>query len=117
MADSRARYPNDLHLKAGVSLTQTRFALANFCLSNLGVDGQHFADALELCGNTHLLQEVLNAITIEVRSRCPDRLPTLVACVREANATDADAGASAPPSRPGLAAPSPQRPAPTQPRR
>jgi len=76
-----------LRLKSGVSLTQTRFALSHFCLSNLGADGQHFAGALEFCVDTNLLQEALNAITAEVRSRYPDRLPGLIACARPTRRT------------------------------
>jgi len=40
VADSKLRYPDELRLKPGVSLSQTRFALANFCLSHFGADGQ-----------------------------------------------------------------------------
>jgi hypothetical protein len=120
VSDSKARSPDELRLKSGVSLTQTRFALSHFCLSNLGSDGQHFAEALEFCVDTSLLQQALDAISDEVRSRYPDRLLGLIACVREANATDADAAAPVPPSSvaaTAAAAPAdvaPRRPAPTQ---
>jgi hypothetical protein len=124
VVDSKGRYTDELRLRSGVSLTQTRFALSNFCLSNLGVEGQHLADALEFCIDTSLLQQALDAITAEVRARCPDRLPALLACVREANATDADGGAPVPPpSRPATpaasapAATSPRPAVPSQPRR
>jgi hypothetical protein len=110
VADSKGRYPDELRLRPGVSLTQTRFALSNFCLSNLGVEGQHLADALEFCVKIHLLQEALNAVAAEVHSRHPDRLPALIACVREANATDADASRAAPPPLPA-APPQPVAPA------
>ena len=113
MADSKGRY-HDLRLRPGVSVSQTRFALSNFCLSNLGVDGQYFADALEFCIDTNLLQEALNAITADVSSRYPDRLPALIACVREANATDADSGAPAPPAASGPTADPARRPVPLQ---
>lgn len=114
MPDSKGHHLDDLRLRSGVSVTQTRFALSNFCLSNLGVDGQYFADALEFCIDTNLLQEALNAISADVGSRCPDRLPALIACVREANATDADTGAPAPPAASGAAADPPRRPVPLQ---
>ena len=115
VSDSKARSPDELRLKSGVSLTQARFALSHFCLGNLGADGQHFAEALEFCVDTSLLQQALDAITAEVRSRYPDRLPGLIACVREANTTDADAGAPAPPS--GVAATAASSPADVPPRR
>jgi hypothetical protein len=77
-----------LSLKLGVSPSQTRFALANFCLDQFGTDGQHLADLVDVCSDVASLQQVLNAIRIEVDNRCPDRLPALVACVREINETD-----------------------------
>ena len=116
MADSKARYADELRLKSGVSLSQTRYALSNFCLSNLGADGQHFADALELCTNASLLQEALNTIAADVRSRCPDRMPALIASVREANATDAEADLMPGPATSTPAAPPARSAAPTQPR-
>jgi hypothetical protein len=84
-----------MRLKSGVSLSQTRFALADFCLSHLGADGQYFADVIELCGDTHQLQEALNAIRAEVRTRCPERLAALAECVREANETDSESAPAA----------------------
>jgi hypothetical protein len=106
VADSNDRYSDDLRLKAGVSLSQTRFALSNFCLNNFGADGQYFADVIELCVDADRLQEALHTIGAEVRSRCPDRLPALAACVREANETDGETSApaaTAPPSATRLA--------------
>jgi hypothetical protein len=116
VADSKARYADQLRLKSGVSLSQTRFALSNFCLSNLGADGQPFADALELCTTASLLQEALNTIAADVRSRCPDRMPALLASVSEANATDADADPTAAMPRSAPAAPPARSATPTQPR-
>jgi hypothetical protein len=111
MADSKGLFPDDLRLKAGVSLSQTRFALSNFCLNNFGADGQYFADIIELCGDANLLQQALNSIRVEVRNRCPDRLPALAACVREANETDAATPAplatAAPPTGRATPAPAP----------
>jgi hypothetical protein len=81
------RYFDDVHLKAGISRSHTRFTLSNFCLNNFGADGQYLADLVDFCADTHQLQEALNAIREEVRTRFPDRLPTLIACVRDANET------------------------------
>jgi len=94
VADSKLRYPDELRLKPGVSLSQTRFALANFCLSHFGADGQYYADVIELCIDASRLQEALNTIVTEVAKRCPDRMPALAACVREANDTDLESSAS-----------------------
>jgi hypothetical protein len=77
-----------LGLKLGVSPSQARFALANFCLDQFGADGQHLADVVDLCSDVTSLQEALNAISIEVHKRCPDRLSALAACVQEINETD-----------------------------
>jgi hypothetical protein len=76
-----------LSLKSGVSPSQARFALSNFCLDQFGTNGQALADVLELCSDVASLQEALNSIQIEVRNRCPDRLPVLVGCVNEINQT------------------------------
>jgi hypothetical protein len=77
-----------LNLKLGVSLSQARFALVNFCLDQFGTDGQHLADLVDVCSDVASLQQVLKAIRIEVDNRCPGRLPALAACVREINETD-----------------------------
>jgi hypothetical protein len=87
VADSNNRYSDDVHLKSGVSPSHTRFTLSNFCLNNFGADGQYLADLIDFCVDTNQLQEVLHIIRDEVRSRFPDRLPTLTACVREVNET------------------------------
>jgi hypothetical protein len=76
-----------LSLKSGVSPSQTRFALSNFCLDQFGTNAQDLAEVLELCTDIASLQEALNNIQIEVGNRCPDRMPELVACVNEINQT------------------------------
>jgi hypothetical protein len=112
VADSKNRFPDELRLKPGVSLSQTRFALANFCLSHFGADGQYYADVIELCADAPRLQEALNIITAEVSKRFPDRLGLLTACVREANDTDLESsGTTLPRAAPPAAAASPPRPA------
>ncbi|HEV2284957.1 MAG TPA: hypothetical protein VGR80_02850, partial [Steroidobacteraceae bacterium] len=96
--------PDELRLRSGVSLSQTRFALANFCLTHFGADGQYYADVIELCVDALRLQEVLNIITTEVAKRCPERMPVLVACVHEANDTDPESSGT---TRPRAAPPAP----------
>jgi hypothetical protein len=76
-----------LSLKAGISPTQARFALANFCLDQLGTEGQALATVIELCKDLASLQQALDDIQIEVDGSCPDRLPALAACVNEINET------------------------------
>jgi hypothetical protein len=87
------RYFDDVRLKAGVSLSHARFTLSNFCLNNFGADGQYLADLMDFCVDTRQLQEVLNTVRDEVRSRFPDRLPALAACVLVANETAAETSA------------------------
>jgi hypothetical protein len=112
VAESYNRYFDDVRLKAGLSLSQARFTLSNFCLNNFGADGQYLADLIDFCVNGNQLQEVLNTIRDEVRSSFPDRLPTLTACVREINETAAQSSA------PTAAVPSPAaRPPPSAPKR
>ena len=107
MLESNNRYFDDVHLKAGISPSHTRFTLSNFCLNNFGADGQYLADLIDFCVDAHQLQEVLNTIRDEVRSRFPDRLPTLVECVRDANGTAVDTYVPTAPVAPKVAAPSP----------
>jgi hypothetical protein len=76
-----------LSLKSGVSPSQARFALANFCLDQLGAEGQALATVIELCKDVASLQQALDDIRTEVDNRCPDRLPALAACVQEINET------------------------------
>ena len=77
-----------LSLKPGVSPSQARFTLSNFCLDQFGTEGQHLADVVDLCSDVASLQEALDAIRSEVDKRCPDRRPALAACVQEINETD-----------------------------
>jgi len=99
-----AAHREELRLKPGVSLSQTRFALANFCLSHFGADGQYYADVIDLCVDASRLQEALNSIATEVGKRCPDQMPALAACVREANDTDLESSASGLRAAPRVAA-------------
>jgi hypothetical protein len=94
-ADSGIRSPRaDLRLKFGVSPSQARFALSNFCMDEFGTDGQYLVDAVSLCSDVMSLQEVLNSIRSEVDDSCPGRLPALMLCVREINETDENTGSS-----------------------
>jgi hypothetical protein len=74
-------------LEAGVSLSQARFLLSDFCLDQFGTQGSGLVDAAGLAVDVPGLQQVLNRIRIEVQSRCPERLTLLSSCVREINKT------------------------------
>jgi hypothetical protein len=78
----------DLRLNFGISPSQARFALSNFCMDEFGTDGQFLVDAVSLCNDIMSLQEVLNSIRAEIEERMPARMPALIACVRELNDTD-----------------------------
>jgi hypothetical protein len=78
----------DLRLGFGISPSQARFALSNFCMDEFGTDGQYLVDAVSLCNDVMSLQEVLNSIRSEIDERFPSRLPALVTCIREINETD-----------------------------
>ena len=116
----------ELRLNFGISPSQARFALSNFCMDEFGTDGQYLVDAVSLCNDVMSLQEVLNSIRSEIDERFPARLPALVACVREINETDdtsptgAHAQPDAPaakvaPATPAPANLAPAKPAPTNP--
>ena len=77
-----------LRLKSGISPSQGRFALSNFCLDQFGTAGKELADVVDLCVDVAGLQLALDSIRSEVKRVCPDRRPLLVACVREINETD-----------------------------
>jgi len=77
-----------LRLKAGISKSQARFALSNFCLDQFGAAGQEFAEVVALCTAVDTLQEALENIRLEVDKRCPDQLPALIACVSYINESD-----------------------------
>jgi hypothetical protein len=77
-----------LRLKPGISPSQARFALSNFCLDNFGTNGQDFADIVGFCTDVDSLQMALDNIRSEVKKLFPERRAALVACVREINETD-----------------------------
>ena len=87
-ADSARAGRRELRFKFGISPSQARFALSNFCMDEFGTDGQLLVDAVSLCNDVMSLQEVLNTIRAEVDERLANRLPALTACVREINETD-----------------------------
>jgi hypothetical protein len=77
-----------LRLKPGISPSQARFVLSNFCLDQFGTAGKDLSDAVEFCTDVPSLQLALDNIRTEVKKICPERRPALVACVREINDTD-----------------------------
>ena len=114
-ADSARAARRELRLNFGISPSQARFALSNFCMDEFGTDGQYLVDAVSLCTDVMSLQEVLNSIRAEVAERFADRLPALVVCVREINETD-DASptgshvqTTAPAAKPAPSKPTPAR--------
>jgi hypothetical protein len=124
-ADSGRIGRRELRLNFGISPSQARFALSNFCMDEFGTDGQYLVDAVSLCNDVMSLQEVLNSIRADVDERFANRLPALIACVREINETDdasptgshvqAAAPAAKPPSKSGSAEALPElRPVPAQ---
>jgi hypothetical protein len=77
-----------LRLKPGISPSQARFALSNFCLDQFGTNGQDLAEAVSFCTDVDSLQLALDNIRTEVKKLFPERRAALVACVREINETD-----------------------------
>jgi hypothetical protein len=107
----------ELRLNFGISPSQARFALSNFCMDEFGTDGQYLVDAVSLCNDVMSLQEVLNTVRSEIDERFPGRLPALVACIREINETDdpSATGAHVQPANLAPANPAPANPAPADP--
>lgn len=77
-----------LRLKPGISPSQARFVLSNFCLDQFGTNGQDLADVVGFCTDVASLQLALDNIRTEVKKLFPERRAALVACVREINETD-----------------------------
>jgi hypothetical protein len=77
-----------LRLKPGISPSQARFVLSNFCLDQFGTNGQDLAEAVGFCTDVTSLQLALDNIRTEVKKLFPERRAALVACVREINETD-----------------------------
>jgi len=77
-----------LRLKPGISPAQARFLLTNFCLDQLGADGQVLANAVEFCTDVASLQMALDNIRTEVKRLGPEGRTALVACVHEINESD-----------------------------
>jgi uncharacterized tellurite resistance protein B-like protein len=77
-----------LRFKPGISPSQARFALSNFCLDVFGAAGQDLADVVEFCNDVSSLQMALDTIRSEIKKLHPERRPDLVAAVREINETD-----------------------------
>ena len=75
-------------LKRGISPSQARFILANFCLEEFGTGGQALAEMIDLCPDVASLQQAVNNVRSEVEKRVPERLSVLLGCVREINETD-----------------------------
>src|SRR5258708_38978901 len=96
----------ELRLNFGISPSQARFVLSNFCMDEFGTDGQFLVDAVSLCNDVMSLQEVLNSVRSEIDERFPARMPALVACIREINETD-DPSATGAHVQPGASAAKP----------
>ena len=77
-----------LRFKPGISPSQARFALSNFCLDVFGTAGQDLADVVEFCNDVSNLQMALDTIRSEIKKLHPERRADLVAVVREINETD-----------------------------
>jgi hypothetical protein len=77
-----------LRFKPGISPSQARFALSNFCLDIFGAAGQDLADVVEFCNDVSSLQMALDTIRSEIKKLHPEKRPDLVVVVREINETD-----------------------------
>jgi hypothetical protein len=74
-------------LEAAISMSEARFELCDFCLDLFGTNAQPLLDAIEDAANVAELQHVLDGLTAQMRKHLKDKLPTLMAKVREINET------------------------------
>jgi len=72
-------------LDPGISVSQARFVLCDFCLDRFGMQAQPLIDAINATGDLPELQQALDSVTAEIRKHCKDQLPALMARVREIN--------------------------------
>jgi len=72
-------------LDSGISVSQARFVLCDFCLDQFGMKAQPFVEAINATVDVAGLQDVLDRITREVRKQRRERMPALLARVREIN--------------------------------
>lgn len=72
-------------LAPGISMSQARFLLCDFCLDQFGTNAQPLVDAIEETANVPELQHVLDGLTAQMRKHLKHQLPALMAKVREIN--------------------------------
>jgi hypothetical protein len=72
-------------LDAGISVSQARYILSDFCLDQFGTKGQPLIDAIGGALDVEALQQVLDRITREVRKQRHPQMPDLLTRVREIN--------------------------------
>lgn len=81
----RAARGSPLTLAAGVSLSQARFVLCDYCLDHFGMNAQPLIDAINAAGSLGALQKTLDHIAAEMQRNAKGELPALVERVREIN--------------------------------
>jgi hypothetical protein len=74
-------------LDSGISMSQARFLLCDFCLDQFGTNAQPLLDAIEDAGDVDALQNVLDGLTAQMRKHQKQKLPELIAKVHEINET------------------------------
>jgi hypothetical protein len=72
-------------LDAGISVSQARYILSDFCLDQFGTKGQPLIDAIGKAVDVERLQQVLDRITREVRKQRRPQMPELLSRIREIN--------------------------------
>jgi len=72
-------------LDSGISVSQARFVLCDFCLDQFGMKAQPLIDAVNSAADVAALQSVLDRITREVRRLRRDQMPALLTRIREIN--------------------------------
>lgn len=73
-------------LDSGVSISQARFVLSDFCLDLFGTKGKPLIEALGEASDLESLQRALEQVTREVRRQRRSQMSALLARVREINA-------------------------------
>lgn len=74
-------------LDSGISMSQARFVLCDFCLDQFGTKAQPLIKAIENAADVAELQRALDGVTAQVREHSKDQLPALMSQVRDINET------------------------------
>jgi hypothetical protein len=79
----------DFYIDEDIILSEAKFLLTDFCVDSFGTGSQVFVDEIRACSKTQEFGSCFARALAEAKKRCPERVPTLLALVKEINDTAA----------------------------